>query len=479
MLRLQSRIRELESRGTQRESNGEIWKNSIDAEESHATHRLDPGDGFVEGSQSAEPERRAGPQFHDNSTATPNLTTFTPQSLGYSRSDGDGPFSESASGMIGSLADNDQSREFYGGSSAANFISQMRSAVQRKLGVSDPAILAGRANSSPHFLSAASTQRQKPFEYVLPGRRRADRLLSIYWELVYPIYPFIDKREFATQYESLWASQENEEDDQVFLCAVNLIFALSSQLDEELEPSKRQASADVYFERAKDFLDIWRMNSLPSVQVFLLLSLYLQSTNAPDNCWMVTGVAIRTAQSLGLHLRETSARVASPRERELARKVWHACILMDRFVAMSYGRPSMINTRIGITVPMPLAIDEEHLPTEDTAAIPNTDQPSMIDFFVQSLRLYEILDEVLAVFYSSHLEKWHSIEQAMETFLGHAAVSNGSSILDIDRKLVQWDKNLPPHLQFEHTSTDLDTSRIFNRQAVILRQRSVLANFSS
>lgn len=42
------------------------------------------------------------------------------------------------------------------------------------------------------------------------------------------------------------------------------------------------------------------------------------------------GAAVRTAQSLGLHLPETSAEVEDERERELWRRVWYGCVLMDR-----------------------------------------------------------------------------------------------------------------------------------------------------
>ncbi|KAH9216129.1 fungal-specific transcription factor domain-containing protein, partial [Leptodontidium sp. 2 PMI_412] len=379
------------------------------------------------------------------------------------------PASESNQSM-GSLSGD---RHFFGAPSAISFLNQMRNAVQQKFGINDPTILPNRDDLQTAILGMKSTgtQRYKQIDYVLPGRRKADKLLSMYWETVHPLYPFLGKQTFLAQYETLWVTQKGDRDDPIFLCSLNLIFAISSQLDEDISPNERQSSANGFFERAKESLDLWHLNTLQSVQMLLLLSIHLQSLCYLNQSWMIIGVAIRTAQSLGLHLCETSKRIVSQRERELVRKVWHTCVLLDRMVSMNYGRPSMITASRDAKAPLPLPVDEELLTTKDCPPMAYPNQPSTVEFFVQSLRLFDILDEVLVRFHPDHLEKGYSIEEMLEKFLGRTAAGNNWSILDIDRRLLKWEKDLPAHLKIEYTSLDWGVSRTFSRQGVLLRQR--------
>lgn len=383
------------------------------------------------------------------------------------------PASESNQSM-GSLSGD---RHFFGAPSAISFLNQMRNAVQQKFGINDPTILPNRDDLQTAILGMKSTgtQRYKQIDYVLPGRRKADKLLSMYWETVHPLYPFLGKQTFLAQYETLWVTQKGDRDDPIFLCSLNLIFAISSQLDEDISPNERQSSANGFFERAKESLDLWHLNTLQSVQMLLLLSIHLQSLCYLNQSWMIIGVAIRTAQSLGLHLCETSKRIVSQRERELVRKVWHTCVLLDRMVSMNYGRPSMITASRDAKAPLPLPVDEELLTTKDCPPMAYPNQPSTVEFFVQSLRLFDILDEVLVRFHPDHLEKGYSIEEMLEKFLGRTAAGNNWSILDIDRRLLKWEKDLPAHLKIEYTSLDWGVSRTFSRQGVLLRQRLVSA----
>ena len=121
------------------------------------------------------------------------------------------------------------------------------------------------------------------------------------------------------------------------MCTLNVVFALACQLSEFIPPENREGSAKVYFKRAQELLhlDLWDVGSAELIQCLLLMGQYLQSTNTPHRCWMVVGHAIRIAEGLGFHLPETSLSISSVHERELARIVWHGCVLMDRCVVTS------------------------------------------------------------------------------------------------------------------------------------------------
>ena len=53
------------------------------------------------------------------------------------------------------------------------------------------------------------------------------------------------------------------------------------------------------------------------------------------------GMAVRSAYSLGLHREEANV-ILSPKERDLRRRVWRSLFVLDRFTAISLGRPFAI-----------------------------------------------------------------------------------------------------------------------------------------
>jgi hypothetical protein len=220
--------------------------------------------------------------------------------------------------------------EFFGSSSAGSFTAQIKAAVASRLGQAQPkrssCIGAGNVNA-PRRLPARNIANN-----VLPARRQADHLMYVYWVYVDPLYPFLDRRKWDQNYANLFSGTPLDTDEAIFVATLNVIFALSTQLVESMEPESRDETSDVYIKRAKDLLDLafWDTVSVELVQYLLLLSQYLQSTSQPHQTWMIVGSAVRVAQSLGLHLPETSAGQPTPGQRELLRRIWHGCVLMDR-----------------------------------------------------------------------------------------------------------------------------------------------------
>ena len=113
---------------------------------------------------------------------------------------------------------------------------------------------------------------------------------------------------------------------------LNTVFAPGCQLNNKIKPEQKEGNANVYFERAIGLLrlDLLGSRSFHLVQALLLMGQYLQSTNTPHQCWVLVGLAIRIAQDLGLDLPQTSRRLEIHRDQEMARRIWHGCIMMDR-----------------------------------------------------------------------------------------------------------------------------------------------------
>ena len=411
---------------------------------------------FTDDISPSQPQWQGAPQ----TTSTPSTVSPEPSRSGV------------VSAMMGAVLDDDRNQAFFGGSSAGSFIKQIRKAIDGKIEFPrdvEPSNTILDEVQLSMLMPERESRPKSQINYVLPPRKVADSLMAVFWQDVYPIYPNLDRHEIETAYQSLWSGQGGY-DEPMFLCMLNIIFALSCLLSATIKPEQREASSEVFFVRAQETLNLnmWQVGSFQSVQAFLLLSQYLQSTNDPHRCWLVIGVAIRTAQSLGLHLPETSENVSSPRARELLRKVWHGCVLQDRFLSMTYGRPAMIGKRAAAAVPVPLAVDEEYLSGGHLKGDFEPPRiPSLMDFFIQSLGLYRIMNDILLSVYAPD-PKNDSIDDLYECLFPRRTESPSRSFLDLDRELNSWERNLPLHLRIDVRSSD---NEIHARQAVILRQR--------
>ena len=171
-------------------------------------------------------------------------------------------------------------------------------------------------------------------DYVLPPRKQADYFVTIYWTLVHPMFPVLDKAAFDKAYMDLWAGASPVDldlDESMMIVLINLVLALGCQHSDSYDTDQRDSTAKTFFDRATDLLNLELIDtgSLETVQCFLLMTHYLQSTKNLSRCWMIVGIAVRMAQAIGLHRPETSGR-QEPKKREMYRRVWHACLFMDR-----------------------------------------------------------------------------------------------------------------------------------------------------
>ncbi|KAL2128285.1 hypothetical protein VTI74DRAFT_9386 [Chaetomium olivicolor] len=360
--------------------------------------------------------------------------------------------------------------QYFGSSSAGSFTKQIKAAIDARLGKSPPVL------ASPHNTAAfAGTGSPGPSDagncniagdpnYVLPGRRQADNLMELYWHYVDTLYPFLDRDKWRRRYASLFAGTALGTDERIFVSTLNIIFALSTQLIESLQPEQRDSASRVYFQRAQALLrlSLWEPGSLELVQCLLLMSQYLQATSNAHQTWMVVGTAVRTAQSLGLHLPETSSGIADPAERELVRRLWHGCVLMDRMVSMTHGRPPMILHQHASAVPLPLSSDSER----QREGL--DDEQIRVSFFVQSVQLYEIIHLSIIAFYLTN-----EVDTSSEPNPQGSREKDLETLLRLDSALEMWEQGLPPHLCFA-TVQDSENG-ICKRQAVILRLRFLQA----
>lgn len=170
-------------------------------------------------------------------------------------------------------------------------------------------------------------------ELLLPPRRMANHLIEVYWNYSHVIFPWLDKDEFQRAYDAFWEQRLGLKMNQrSFHCTLNLIFAISSALDPTAKASPQHRSANTYYLRARDLMhrDLLDVSHFQVLQNLLLAVQYLQSTSTSQQCLRTMSLATWMAQDLGLHLPQTTDSFADHDERELVRRVWHGCVMMDK-----------------------------------------------------------------------------------------------------------------------------------------------------
>jgi Fungal specific transcription factor domain len=250
------------------------------------------------------------------------------------------------------------SKEYYGSSSAASFLRQAQNSIVEPRSPSEewPGGLGieARTNSSESglFLHQRPRTQVQLENLSLPPRHVADRLLQSYWERVYYLYPFFYRPAFEKTYERLWnpnssedqyattdiglgGSPDKDASSAIFHCALNAMMALGSQFSNFSAQEKASISTTLFL-RAKGFinLDFLDSNSLSVVQTLLITALFLQSSPYPTRCWNAVGNATRVAIGLGLHV-DSPQSGHSELEREIRRRTWCGCVIMETQVVLS------------------------------------------------------------------------------------------------------------------------------------------------
>ncbi|KXH49471.1 fungal specific transcription factor [Colletotrichum simmondsii] len=365
--------------------------------------------------------------------------------------------------------------EYFGSSSAGSFTNQIKAAIDARLGSSTE----NRSVRSSLFRSTLPLNGSGAggqADYVLPARKQADHLTDLYWYYVDPLYPFLDRQRFEHSYRALFAGTSLDADERIFVSILNIIFALSTQLIESLPPDQRDSSSQEYFTRAQNLLQLslWDTGSIELIQCLLIMSQYLQSTNNPHQTWMIVGSAVRIAQGLGLHLPETALELSNEPERDLVKRIWHGCILMDRMIAITHGRPAMISDQLALSVVLP-SIPDTNVTSVDGVQLSAVQLHKLRyqAFFHKSLELYEVINHAVLAFYSSTSPLKsptypNGTGSKTQRSLDRPELDLGKA-LQLDQRLMKWEKNLPSFLTMAEPETTLD--EVFRRQAVILRIR--------
>ncbi|KIX95747.1 uncharacterized protein Z520_08455 [Fonsecaea multimorphosa CBS 102226] len=296
----------------------------------------------------------------------------------------------------------------------------------------------------------------------LPHRTDADNFVEIYFSTIHIAYPFISEPDFRKTYESFWQADSLEEFRGPWLSLLLSIFAIGSCYERIAQSEDDEASNPAASHQHQRYFDdaialtqkYTSRHTVDHVCALLAQCFYLLATCQTDRCWTTLGLAVRIAQSIGLHVEEhhRAGREMGRAPQEMCRRVWYSIFVLDRLLALQLGRPPATNDE-GFMVRLPSQQSEADL------ADPNGQHDIhqngwMGDYFVAMIKFSEMIGRVFNSLYGPR-----KAEDAAVTL---------SSIELLDIELLQWRSNLPRHLRF-------DLSHTFESSVIYKRQRNMLA----
>ncbi|KIW15354.1 hypothetical protein PV08_05400 [Exophiala spinifera] len=204
--------------------------------------------------------------------------------------------------------------------------------------------------------------------YEMPTPEAAHQLFNAYISRVHPTFPVVGKINLGAQFRK-FISGTIQRPPEKWLAIINMIFAIGARYSHLVKADWQGDERDhlIYFTRAR----LLTMNSetlfqhpdLQQIQVLALMSFYLFCASHVNRAWLLSGVAIRAAVSLGMNLRNDSANLANPLK-EIRYRVWWALYCLEHNICNMTGRVSCILDD-HCTTPLPVPLEEDKFETEE------------------------------------------------------------------------------------------------------------------
>ncbi|KAH0541537.1 hypothetical protein FGG08_004012 [Glutinoglossum americanum] len=196
----------------------------------------------------------------------------------------------------------------------------------------------------------------------LPSKQQCDLLYRGFMTGVHPIIPLVHPPRFHQDYSEFWEWMEHREDKSLWPTSIlyrqptllPLIFAIIyggsiSCSAKELSgvfgsTPKANINEKLYNATTKSLsiVSFPRITTIASLSALLIVQTLMIREEQPMTSCMFIGLALRVAQSMGLH-RDGSHYGIEPVEAEVRRRVWWHILHMDVMTALASGLPPLVN----------------------------------------------------------------------------------------------------------------------------------------
>ncbi|VDC07486.1 unnamed protein product [Peniophora sp. CBMAI 1063] len=293
----------------------------------------------------------------------------------------------------------------------------------------------------PDWLNGlGDTTLQRSFHF--PDRDVLDQLVELYFANYHIIVPILHRPTFE---EDLRSNLHLH--DRTFGTVVLLVCALGSRWARD--PRVLETGDTTWLSAGwKWFIQCRVLDDAalasPSSHLRILQALCLAAVYVPNvsltHGWMYIGQGIRLAVDIGAHKRRVYGANPTLEDEMFKRAVW-ILIHMDRAMSTIMGRPCCIQEE-DFDLEMMRCCDDEYLTPEDPElfGIQPPDKPSILTYFVWSMKLSQIQGLALRTLYASTKAKAHFNFQGEEWLT--------RTVARFDSLLNGWEDSIPEHLRW-------------------------------
>ncbi|CAI7564144.1 unnamed protein product [Penicillium glandicola] len=345
---------------------------------------------------------------------------------------------DSVDGMGAVIFADEEDSGFFGPSSNIAFLRHLSGAIVQPGHLPSPGaaeggfVNASRPSSPPRQIG--QDRRLQVNIFALPPQENTLELIERYFSNTGLLFPYIYPPVFLETYHQM--AQENfSRVRRTWLGLLNMVLAMATitAIPGSASADARIEESDVFYQRGLGLCgsEILRGTTLEVVQYLLLMGQYLQGTQKSIQAWTVHGLAVKAALQLGLHSRHAS-KVFSPIEQEMRKRTWYGCVVLDRTLSMTFGRPAAIPDGY-VKLELPTKREFENstgLVDDETAAL-------SVAFFNSTIGLYKQLWNVLELLYGQNIG-----------CDGPLPVSETvAHIFSLEQHLFSWERSLSHPLQ--------------------------------
>ncbi|KAF9775220.1 hypothetical protein IL306_006694 [Fusarium sp. DS 682] len=266
----------------------------------------------------------------------------------------------------------------------------------------------------------------------LPTEDTLEQLVDSFFSSVNWFMMVFHEETFRRRYTEMLRQRQIKYRDTTFYWTWLLVIALGAHYaalkdpEDAMSPQYQQLSRDLISVIETNFLRIIGCSTVESVQICILLGSFIFYTR-PTTGLGICGMGVKIAQVIGLH-RETFWKETSQLAREEKRRTWWTLEVFDKYAAVAFGRPCIIDDS-DCQVEMISDIELNghiHVPAKP-----------LILYHQYKFRLYRI----------------------MGAFLGRKRQRNTfESIETIHQRMLQWHRELPAILTLSGQGMSTDTS---------------------
>lgn len=265
------------------------------------------------------------------------------------------------------------------------------------------------------------------------------KLIDLYFRVVHPGFPIIQKNVFYEKYE-----RSHREFSPPLLAAVYILAINWWNHSEDLAPLPRPNVRELERLVRTTLADAMFRPKLSTVQAGLLLS-----QRPEGDQWAPTAQLVAIAQELGLHLDCSNWKIP-PWEKGLRKRLAWALYMQDKWGALVHGRPSHIFSSNWAVQPL-TANDFPDVEWDEGETEDRIDIERGRTLFTQMVQLSQILAEILDTFYTL---------QAMQA-VTNAGAQGTQLVLSLAKpiqlKLKEWYGALPASIRMDSTFQGIGT----------------------